>query len=300
MDRYSAMEAFVRVLETGSFSAAARHLHVGQPAISKKIAELEERLGVRLLLRSTHGLAATEAGQNYYERAKRAIEEAEEADLAARGAGTGLTGRLRISAAVTFASRYVIPHLPDFLDQHPALEVEVVMDDRSIDLVEDGIDVALRMGALPDSALTARKIADCPRMVVGTPDYFARGGEPSSPTDLANHQAVVMEQRGNGAAWTFRKESTEVAVVVQGRLRVTAGEGLRAAVLAGMGLAVSSEWLFSSELASGQVRRTLQDWTLPPLDLSAVFPTGRLASAKARAFTSYIEQVLENARTSEK
>ena len=300
MDRYGAMEAFVRVLETGSFSAAARQLHIGQPAASKKVAELEERLGVRLLVRSTHGLAATEAGQHYYERAKRAIEEAEEADLAARGAGTGLTGRLRICAAVTFASRYVIPHLPGFLDQHPALEVDVIMDDRSIDLVEDGIDVALRMGSLQDSALTARKIADCPRMVVGTPDYFACAGEPSSPTDLVSHQAVVMEQRGTGAAWTFRKESTEVAVVVQGRLRVTAGEGLRAAVLASMGLAVSSEWLFSSELASGQVRKVMQDWTLPPLDLSAVFPTGRLASAKARAFTTYIEQVLHRAGTSGK
>ncbi len=187
MDRFAAMEAFVRVLDTGSFSAAARQLHVGQPAISKTIAQLEDSLGVKLMLRSTHGLAATEAGQRYYERAKRAIEEAEEADLAARGAGSGLAGRLRICAAVTFASHHVIPHLPTFLAAHPALETEVVMDDRAIDLIEDGIDVALRMGVLPDSNLSARKIGHCRRLVVGTPAYFARAGEPTAPGDFLGH-----------------------------------------------------------------------------------------------------------------
>src|SRR6201995_526098 len=145
VDRLSAMEAFVRVVETGSFSGAARQLRIGQPAVSKAIAQIEERLGVRLLIRTTHGLSPTESGRNFYDRAKRAMVEVEEADLAARGAGAGLSGRLRVCAAVTFARLHVMPQLPAFLEQHPSLDVDVVLDDRNIDLVEAGVDVALRM-----------------------------------------------------------------------------------------------------------------------------------------------------------
>ncbi|TMV81283.1 LysR family transcriptional regulator, partial [Thioclava sp. BHET1] len=133
MQRFAAMECFVRVIEAGSFSGAARVLRVGQPAVSKTVAQLEEHLGVRLLLRSTHGLTPTEAGRNYYDRARRALEEAEEAELAARGAGTALSGRLRISAATTFARLHVMPHLGTFLHHHPALEIDVILDDRNID-----------------------------------------------------------------------------------------------------------------------------------------------------------------------
>src|SRR6266851_2379007 len=166
MDRLAAMEAFIRVVDAGSFSGAAKQLRVGQPAVSKTIAQLEERLGVRLLLRSTHGLTPTEAGRNFYERAKRSIEEAEEAELAARGAAATLSGRLRVSAPVTFARLHVVPHLPIFLAEHPALDVDVVLDDRDVDLIEAGIDVALRMGELGDSALTARKIGQSQRRVI--------------------------------------------------------------------------------------------------------------------------------------
>jgi DNA-binding transcriptional LysR family regulator len=163
MNRWTAMEAFVRVVDAGSFSAAARHLHLGQPAVSKMIAQLEKRLGVRLLLRSTHALTPTEAGQGFYERAKRAIEEADEAESAARGANASLSGELRISAATTFARLHVVPRLAAFLAEHPELKMQVILDDRNIDLIEAGIHVALRMGSLEDSALVARKIAQCPR-----------------------------------------------------------------------------------------------------------------------------------------
>ena len=178
MDRLAAMETFVRVVETGSFSAAARGLNVGQPAVSKTVAQMEERLGVRLLMRSTHGLSPTEAGQSFYDRAKRVIEEADEAELAARGAGASLTGRLRVCAAVTFARLHVVPHLSKFLALHPGLTMDVVLDDRSIDLVEEGVDVALRMGSLGNSTFTARKLASGSRHVVGTPAYFERCGVP--------------------------------------------------------------------------------------------------------------------------
>ncbi|WP_426423514.1 LysR family transcriptional regulator [Bradyrhizobium genosp. A] len=289
MDRLAAMETFVRVVETGSFSGAARQLRVGQPAVSKSVAQLEEYLGVKLLTRSTHGLTPTEAGLGYLERARRALEEATEAELAARGAGAGLKGRLRICAAVTFASIHLIPLLPKFLAQNPELDLEVILDDRQIDLVQEGIDVALRMGKLTDSSLTARRIARCKRLVLGTPAYFDRAGMPSTPSELSKHQAVVYLQ-GEGSVWSFRRESTELAVQVQGRLRVTAAEGVRAAVLADAGLTIASEWMFSPELRSGIVRAVLSEWSLPALDLWAVLPTGRAATAKARAFVAFFER----------
>jgi DNA-binding transcriptional LysR family regulator len=294
MDRLAAMEAFVRVVDAGSFSGAARLLRVGQPAVSKTIAQLEERLGVRLLLRSTHGLTPTEAGRSFYERARRAIEEADEAEHAARGAGATLSGRLRICAAVTFSRLHVLPRLPLFLEQHPQLDVDFVLDDRNIDLIEEGIDIALRMGNLADSNLIARKIAQSPRHVFATPAYLERMGVPHVPADLAGHQAVIYEQRGGGTEWSFHREGTTASVAMQGRIRVTAAEGVREGVFAGMGLAVASEWMFAPELASGAVKTVLDGWSLPPVDLWAVFPTGRQTSAKARAFASFIESQISD------
>ena len=289
MDRLASMETFVRVVETGSFSGAARQLRVGQPAVSKSVAQLEEYLGVKLLTRSTRGLTPTEAGLGYLERAKRALEEAAEAEAAARGAGAGLKGRLRICAAVTFARIHLIPMLPKFLAQNPDLELEVVLDDRQIDLVQEGIDVALRMGKMMDSTLTARRITRCKRLVLATPAYFDRAGTPSTPSELSKHQAVIYLQ-GEGSVWSFRRETSELAIAVQGRLRVTAAEGVRAAVLADVGLAIASEWMFSPELRSGAVRTVLSEWSLPPLDLWMVLPTGRAATAKARAFVDFFER----------
>jgi DNA-binding transcriptional LysR family regulator len=291
MDRLAAMETFVCVVETGSFSAAARRLNIGQPAVSKTIAHLEKRLAVSLLLRSTRGLTPTEAGLAFFERAKRALEEADEADNAARGIASGLSGNLRISAAVTFGRLHIVPHLGPFLDQHPQLNIELMLDDRNINLVEEGIDVALRMGALTDSGLTARKIADCRRVVLGTPAYFAKYGEPTCPAELSKHQAVVYNL-GGGTTWQFAKGSEQQSVILSGRLRVSAAEGVREAVLADQGLTLASEWMFAPELASGAVKTVMHDWTLPDLDLWAVFPTGKMASAKARAFVEYVQGVL--------
>lgn len=290
MDRLQAMSTFVRVVDNGSLSGAARQMNVGQPAVSKTIAQLEDRLQVRLLLRSTHGLTPTEAGLRFYERAKRAIEEADEAELEARGAGAGLSGRLRVSAATTFGRIHVIPHLDAFLSQHPDLEIDVILDDRMIDLVAEGIDMSLRMGELTDSIATARKLASSRRSVLATPAYLKRCSVPQTPADLAQHQAVVYSQASSG--WIFRRGSTEISVSVHGRVRVSAAEGLRAAVLADMGVTIASDWMFAPELESSAVQRVLEAWELPSIDLWAVFPTGRLASAKARTFAAFVEKVL--------
>lgn len=290
MDRLQAMTAFVRVVETGSFSQAARQIGVGQPAVSKTIAQLEDRLQVRLLIRSTHGLTPTDAGMRFYERAKAAIHEVDEAELQAKGAGSGLSGRLRVCAATTFARLMVIPHLPEFMGAHPDLDVDIVLDDRVIDLVSEGIDIGLRMGELTDSSAVARRLATGRRSVVATPAYLEKHGAPKVPADLAAHQAVVYTQLGR--SWTFRRNGTEASVAVSGRVQFSAAEGIRAAVKADMGLAVTSDWMFWPELQSGKVVRVLEDWELPPIDLWAVFPTGRLASAKARAFAEFVERVV--------
>src|SRR5262245_16750915 len=203
MDRLAAMEAFVRVVETGSFSGAARGLNVSQPAVSRMVLQIEKRLGVRLLIRSTRGLSPTEAGQNYYERAKRAIAAADEAERAARGARAALTGRLRVAAAVTFARLYIVPQLREFLAMHRHLTMDVVLDDGSVDLVEEGLDVAIRMGSHDDAAGAMPKLASCPRYVLGSPAYFARFGVPATPTDLLRHKAVIYVQPTAGDTWLF-------------------------------------------------------------------------------------------------
>ena len=295
MDRMTAMETFVAVVEAGSFSAAARRLNVGQPAVSKSVAQLEERLGTRLLLRSTRGLNSTDAGQRFYEHARVAIEEADEAENAAKQSSESVSGRLRVSAAPTFARLHVMPALKRFLDQHPQLEIDIVLDDRNIDLLEEGMDVSLRMGSLDDSGMTARRISRSPRLVVGTPAYFEEAGVPATPADLSRHQAIVYSQRGGGESWSFSQNGTETAVVVSGRVRVSAAEGIRTAVLGHMGLAIASQWMFSPELADGRVRAVLTDWQLPPVDLWAVFPAGRLVTSRARAFVAFVESVLAEA-----
>jgi DNA-binding transcriptional LysR family regulator len=292
MSRLREMEMFVRVVDAGSFSLAARDMKIGQPAISKTIASLEERLGVRLLVRSTRRLTPTEAGVAFYERALRAVTEADEADAAARGASASLEGRLRISAAVTFSRIHLVPRLAEFLDAHPRLELELVMDDRPRDLVAENIDAALRLGALTDSSLRARKLAQSERLVIASPAYLARRGVPATPADLLNLNAIIYSQWTGGEEWSFRRGTAETSIRFQRRLMITAAEGVRAAVISGQGFAIASRWMFAPELQSGEVVSILNDWTLPPLDLWVIYPSGRLTSTKARAFVKWFEGII--------
>ena len=299
MDRFAAMKSLISVVESGSFSLAARQLDIGQPAISKSIAQLEKRLGVRLLVRSTRGLMSTEAGQRFYELARRAVAAAEDAEMAARGADSDLAGRLRVSVPAVFASVHIVPRLSVFLAAHPNLSLEIISDNRDSDLIEQGVDVAIRIGSLRDSSMTARKLATSGRFVLGSPLYFERAGIPRTPTELGKHDAIIYTLEGSGDTWTFRKGSVEMSVKTLGRLRVSAKESVRAAVLSGVGLAIASEWAFRPELETGAVRRVLTDWTMPTSDIWAVFPTGRMISAKARNFVAFVEAGLAPRRKSE-
>ena len=209
-----------------------------------------------------------------------------------------MSGRPRFCGPLTFTRLLVMPCLSTFLTEHPALDIDVVLDDRDIDLIAAGIDVGLLIGRLADSAVIARKIGQCQRRVIGAPAYFDARGVPQTPADLLAHQAIIYEQRDGGATWAFRQGTSETTITVSGRLRVSAGEGIREGVLAGLGFAIASEWLFAPELNSGAVQAVLTDWLLPSVDLWAVFPTGRQASAKARAFASYVESQMSISRFS--
>jgi DNA-binding transcriptional LysR family regulator len=294
LNRLALMETFVCVVQTGSFSAAAQRLNVGQPAISKAIALLEKHLGTRLLIRSTRGQKPTEGGQAFYEGALKAIEQANFAEQTARASGSELAGVLRVSAAVTFARLHIIPRLHGFLNAHPELSIDIVLDDGHIDLVEQGIDVALRMGKLLDSSMTAKKIATVPRSVMASPRYLEKYGMPTTPSDLGEHAAVIYSSNSAPSGpWVFTQQDQALSVNIQGRIKVSAAEGVRAAVLADLGFTIASEWMFSPELASGEVVTLLNDWQLPPFDLWALFPTGRMVSAKTRAFVSFVEQIIQ-------
>lgn len=287
MDRWHEMRILTRVIETGSFSAAARALNLGQPAVSKAVAALEARLQTRLLVRSTRRLAATEAGQAFYDHAVRALAEADEADAAARSAQAGLIGTLRVGAPVTFARLLMVPFLGEFIDAHPGLSLECVLDDRVIDLVAESIDVAFRIGPLRDSEMTVRRLGGYPRLVVASPAYLERAGCPRAPVELMPHDAVAFGQAQTATNWTFRRGTAEVSVSVPSRLTLSAAEGVREAVLAGLGLAVAPHAMFAPELADGRVVRVLEDWVLPPVDLWALFPAGRMQSARVRVFVDW-------------
>ncbi|MFQ2520820.1 LysR family transcriptional regulator [Aeromonas caviae] len=289
MDRLGVMEVFVLAVETGSFSAVARRLGLGQPTVSRLIAQLETHLGSRLLLRSTRGLAPTEAGEAYYLRAREILAQVNEADAMVQQCRAGLSGRLRVSAPVTFARQNIIPHLAGFLAAHPGLDLEILMNDGNVDLIAAGIDVALRLGKQADSSLVARRLSRCEMRVLATPAYLAAKGSPASPQALQQHDLVLYSPRpGMRQQWRFRRDSQELVVSGRGRLTVSAAEGMRAAVLAGLGLGIASEWMFAQELARGEVVVVLPQWQLPEQELWTLLPAGRQPGAKASAFLAFV------------
>jgi DNA-binding transcriptional LysR family regulator len=291
MDRLGAMAQFVRVVEAGSFSAAARNLGQGQPAISKAVAQLEERLGVRLITRTTRALMLTDAGRAFYERAKTTLDAAEEADAAARGAGAALSGRLRICAPVTFARLHIIPHLPGFMATHPGLDLDLVLDDRRIDLIEEGIDVAIRAGALADSSMVATHIATGQRQVVGSPDFWRNHKPVRTPSNIGNLPFIAYGEAPGGTDWIFAKDGKTELVQMAPRLRVSALEGIREAIFAGIGFAIISEWSTSDAVSQRKAETRLDAYSLPSVDLWAIYPAGRQPSARARAFADFMRSM---------
>lgn len=245
-----------------------------------------------LLLRSTRGLSATAAGVRFYEQAQKTLEAAELAKRSVRSAGKALSGRVRVSGTISFMRRHIIPKLPGFFAAHPGIELDFMLDDHNVGLVEEGVEVALRMGKLVSSELTAKKLGACRRLVVGATAYFREHGELRRPSDLESHPAVVFSRREGGERHTFTRGTKTEQVTLRPRVRCSALEGVRAAILNGIGVAVATEWMFGAELHDGRLTVALTDWQLPSLELWAVLPGGKRASAEARAFVDFVESEL--------
>jgi len=292
MDRFDAMRMFVRVVQSGSFSATAREVGVGQPFVSKQIAQLEARLGAQLLRRTSRSMTLTEAGQSFYEAAIRLINDLEAAESLVGHGQTAPTGLVRVTVAPVFGRLFLVPKLPEFLARYPDISVELQVSDRTVNLIEEGIDLAIHNGPLTDSSLHVRTIATTPVHTLATPAYLASHGEPATPSDLEDHSCIVFAPRGEHRPWEFKGKFGPIVHYPKGRFLTADAEQIRAAVLANLGLAHTPGWLFAHEIASGAVRRVLVGNEPAPLSISAVYPTDRRVPTKVRVFTEFVVEAL--------
>lgn len=285
-DRLRELTAFVRAGETGSFSRVARELGVSQPSITRMMASLEARLGVKLLLRTTRHVTPTDAGRVFLERARQILGDLDDAENAARGVDS-LRGTLRVALSGAFGTREVIPRLPGFAARHPKLRIELLISDRTENLIAEGADMALRLGPLPDSGFGARLLGKAPRLAIASPGYLARMGTPQTPADLASHDCILGPGLSGRTGWSFTRSGRATSVTVEGPIKVASADGLIACVKAGLGIAVASRWMCRVELETNEVVAILSDYQLDWVELHAVYPGGRRPSLKVRAFTDY-------------
>jgi DNA-binding transcriptional LysR family regulator len=286
-DRLRELTAFVRAGETGSFSHVARELGVTQPSISRMVASLEDRLGVKLLLRTTRRVVPTDAGRLFLERARQILGELDDAENAARGADS-LRGTLRVALSGAFGTREVIPRLPGFAQQHPKLGIELLISDRNEDLIAQGADMALRLGPLADSGFGARLLGKAPRLAVASPAYLARRATPQTPADLAKHDCLLGPGLSGQTGWSFTRSGRTTSVTVEGPIRVASADGVIACAKAGLGIALASRWMCRAELEAGELVAILSNYQLDWVELHAVYPAGHRPSLKARAFSDFL------------
>jgi len=290
MDRIQAIQLFIRVVDLGSFSKAAADVGIGQPSATKLVAQLEKQLGSRLLHRSTHGVTPTEIGALYYEKCKLIAHHIEEAETVAALLQSQVQGGLRISTSVAFGRRVLVPLVMRFMKLHPQLQVELNFEDRYVDLVEQGIDVAIRMGPLADSTLGARYLGANPWVLVASPEYLEKRGEPSVPADLAAHEALIYSTVQGDARWHFTgADGLTVQVPVKGPLRSNNLSALLAAARGGMGVAALPRYVAHKSIRSGVLRPLLTDWTLPQQEIHAVYPSPQLVPTKVSGFVAWLQ-----------
>lgn len=293
-DPLALFRSFVRVVEAGSFTAVAREAGTSQPTISRQVAALEAHLGCLLIQRTTRSLALTEDGRALYETARRALEAVAEAEASVGRRKGRATGTLRLAVATVMGRLHILPRLPRFLERHPDLSVDLVLGDGFTDLVEGGIDLALRVGVLEDPGLVARRIGLSRRIVAATPDYLAQHGTPATPDDLRRHACIVYAGLATGATWPFQGPEGRIFVPVTGRLRVDSTEAVRAATLGGLGIAMVPVWHFvDGELACGRLVRLLREWEAEPLPIHAVYPSRRFVAPKVRAAVDFLTEEFE-------
>lgn len=294
MDRLHAMQVFVRVAETGGFAQAARQLNLSPPAVTRAIAWVENRLGARLFVRTTRSVKLTEPGQRFLDDCKRILADIDEAEGAAGGSYAAPTGTLTISAPVLFGQMYVLPILTDFLDGHPGVTGRALFLDRVTHLIEEGIDVAVRIGHLPDSSYAATRVGFVRRVVCGAPGYLKAQGVPLVPTDLLKHRLIAPTTAWTSLDWRFGASETST-VRVSPALFCNTNESAIAAAVSGWGLTRLLSYQISPQLLAGALQTVLSDWEEEPLPIHVVHPEGRRPSAKVRAFVDLtVERLRRN------
>ena len=284
LEHLTGMAIFARVVEYRSFTRAARELGMTKSTVSKQVGRLEDRLGLRLLNRSTRQLSLTEAGVAFYQGCRRMVAEAEQAEQAVSFLAEAPRGTLFVSAPVSFGTLHILPGLPDFLRRYPELRVEVTLNDRLVDLIEEGFDIGVRIRKLEDSALVSRRLAPSRRVLAASPDYLARQGRPRRLEDLADHECLIYAYQVEGALWRLAGPDGKREVKVAGRLRVNNGEALLAAALGGAGIAFLPTFVCGEALRGGRLARVLPDWSDDEGAVNVICPPGRNLLPKVRVF----------------
>lgn len=287
MDRFLELAALVRTVDCGSQAAAARELGVTPAMVGRYIQALEDRLGTRLLNRTTARQSLTEAGATFYARASSILEQMDEAETNAADRQAEPRGTLRINAPMSFGARHLAAVVAGFCERNPKVRVEMVLNDRLVDLVEEGYDVAVRIGRLAESGLVARRLSPCRLVVCASPDYLERRGRPATPADLRGHNCLLYAYASNGDVWRFLGEHEE-EVRVAGSLVINNGDALLAAALAGQGVILQPAFIAGEDLQAGRLVRLLPDWRLEDLDVYAVYPSARHLSPKVRGFVDFL------------
>ncbi len=289
MDKFDAMQIFVRAIEKGSFSAVAKERGIGQPAVSKQISALEDELGTELIHRTSRSIALTEAGRDFYESALHILDDFENAASRIGRGQTAPKGIIRVTVPPTFARLHMVSKLPAFFAAYPDMAVEMAASESPATIVEDGFDLAIHSGDLPDSTLVARRFAQTTTVLVATPQYLTRYGAPQSPDDLNHFRSVVFVERGSVQPWSFGSGRDAKRVIPTGVFRTSDIEQMRMGVIEHLGIAQAPAWLFYAELREGTVIRLLTSFerTVPIL---AVRPASRRLSTKVRIFIEHLEK----------
>lgn len=295
MDRLNEMEAFVRVVDLGGFTDAARKMGLSKSAVSKHVASLEDRLGARLLNRTTRRVSPTDIGLAFYDRAIRVLAEAREADAMVSAMQDAPKGELRVSAPVSFGTRVLAPAVASFLRDYPDIGVHMVLDDRFVELVAEGYDLAIRVGELPDSSLRARKLTETALHLVASPAYLAQKGEPKSVAELSDHNLLHYSNLSSGNFWRLQGSGgQERQVRAVGRLTVNNGDALRTAAEEGLGIAMLPTFILEDAVESGKLVELLPEAKRPPMGVVAVYPQGRFPQPKLRVFIDYLVEALKD------
>ena len=287
MDRLESMSVFMAAVDAGSLSAAGRRLGVPLATASRKVSELESHLGARLLVRSTRNLKLTEAGRLYLAACRRILEEIEEAERAASGEYRAPKGDLTVTAPIVLGQMHVLPIVIEFLKAYPEIDIRMVLADRVVNLFEERVDLAVRIGELPDSSLVATRVGAIRRVVCASPAYFAAHGTPKRPADLAARGCITFDGLGSPDSWTFKKRKADASVSIRSRLVVSTAEAAIEAAIAGLGITRVLSYQVADAVRSGALVVALQDFEPPPWPVSVVFSGQRLAPLKLRAFVDF-------------